>query len=83
MHPSTRDGVRNYQACNFHAARWPLADGAPHLNSNGDPPAIVGELEAVKVAYPDETQFDRKAVTLIRLAHARPPQMVDLKYRRH
>ena len=53
------DGVRNYQARNFLRAMR-KGDQALFYHSNADPPAIVGIVEVVRTAYPDETAFDRK-----------------------
>src|SRR5581483_6270119 len=53
------DGVRNYQARNFLRAMR-KGDQALFYHSNADPPAIVGVVEIVRTAYPDETAFDRK-----------------------
>lgn len=54
------DGVRNFQARNFLRAMR-KGDRAFFYHSNADPPCIVGEVEIVKEAYPDPTQFDPKS----------------------
>src|ERR1051325_4133247 len=53
------DGVRNYQARNFLRAMQ-VGDEALFYHSNADPPAVVGIVEIVCEAYPDETAFDRR-----------------------
>jgi predicted RNA-binding protein with PUA-like domain len=53
------DGVRNYQARNFLRAMR-KGDQALFYHSNADPPAVVGIVEVVRTAYPDETAFDPK-----------------------
>ena len=59
MKVSGWDGVRNYQARNFMRA-MKKGDRALFYHSNADPPAIVGEMDIVREAYPDPTQFDPK-----------------------
>ena len=53
------DGVRNYAARN-HMRAMKKGDRVLFYHSNAEPPAIVGEAEVVKEAYPDPTQFDPK-----------------------
>jgi predicted RNA-binding protein with PUA-like domain len=53
------DGVRNYHARNFLRAMQ-VGDEALFYHSNADPPAVVGIVEIVREAYPDETAFDRR-----------------------
>jgi predicted RNA-binding protein with PUA-like domain len=38
-----------------------VGDQGFFYHSNADPPAIVGTVEVVKVAYPDPYAFDRKS----------------------
>jgi len=51
------DGVRNYKARNVMRA-MKVGDRAFFYHSNAKPSGIVGLVEVVKEAYPDETQFD-------------------------
>jgi len=76
------DGVRNYQARNF-MREMAVGDYVFFYHSNADPPAIVGIAEVVKVAYPDETQFDRESRHFDPASTREAPRwdMVDLKYR--
>lgn len=53
------DGVRNYAARN-HMKAMKKGDRAFFYHSSTEPSAVVGELEIVKEAYPDPTQFDAK-----------------------
>jgi predicted RNA-binding protein with PUA-like domain len=54
-------GVRNFQARNFMKEQMALGDQAFFYHSNCDPPGIVGIVEVAKLAYPDETQYDKKS----------------------
>ena len=54
------EGVRNYQARNFLKS-MNVGDQGFFYHSNADPPAIVGTIEVVKVAYPDSYAFDGKS----------------------
>src|SRR6202521_4440870 len=54
-------GVRNYQARNFMRDQMQLGDQAFFYHSSCPQPGIVGIAEVSKLAYPDETQFDRKS----------------------
>jgi predicted RNA-binding protein with PUA-like domain len=53
------DGVRNYQARNFMRDDMRVGDLALFYHSSAEPPAVVGVVEIVRAAYPDETAFDR------------------------
>jgi predicted RNA-binding protein with PUA-like domain len=53
------DGVRNYQARNFLRAMR-VGDRAFFYHSNCAEPGIVGIVEIVRAAYPDDTAFDRR-----------------------
>src|SRR5437660_782541 len=54
---SAWDGVRNFQARkNLRAMR--AGDRAFFYHSSAKPTAIVGEMEIVREAHPDPTQFD-------------------------
>ena len=52
-------GVRNYQARNFMRDQMRLGDKLFFYHSNCAEPGIVGLAEVAKLAYPDQTQFDR------------------------
>ncbi len=54
------DGVRNFKARNYMRS-MALGDGVFFYHSNADPKAIVGIARVSKLAYPDQTQFDRKS----------------------
>jgi predicted RNA-binding protein with PUA-like domain len=54
-------GIRNYQARNFMRDQMSKGDAVLFYHSNCDPLGIVGIAEVCKLAYPDETQFDRKS----------------------
>jgi len=54
-------GVRNYQARNFMRDQMRVGDKAFFYHSNCAEPGIVGLAEVAKLAYPDQTQFDRKS----------------------
>ena len=55
------NGVRNYQARNFMRDQMRLGDPIFFYHSNCEVPGIVGIAEVAKLAYPDESQFDRKS----------------------
>ncbi len=56
------DGVRNYQVRNMMRDEMKVGDKAFFYHSNaGNETGIVGEMEVVKSAYPDPTQFDPKS----------------------
>jgi predicted RNA-binding protein with PUA-like domain len=54
-------GVRNYQARNFMRDQMQKGDKVFFYHSSCDEPGIVGVAEVCKLAYPDETQFDKKS----------------------
>ena len=54
-------GVRNYQARNFMVQDMRLGDQAFFYHSSCEVPGIAAIVEVVKLAHPDETQFDRKS----------------------
>jgi predicted RNA-binding protein with PUA-like domain len=53
-------GVRNYQARNFMRDQMKLGDRAFFYHSSCPEPGIVGVVQVSRLAYPDETQFERK-----------------------
>jgi predicted RNA-binding protein with PUA-like domain len=55
------NGVRNYQARNFMRDQMALGDKVFFYHSNCEDPGIVGIAEVSKLAYPDESQFDKKS----------------------
>ena len=54
-------GVRNYQARNFMRDLMALGDPVLFYHSSCEIPGIAGIAEVSKLAYPDETQFDKKS----------------------
>ena len=52
------DGIRNYQARNFMNRDMHIGDKAFFYHSSCTPPGIVGTMEVVRNAYPDDTAFD-------------------------
>ncbi len=54
-------GVRNYQARNFMRDAMHVGDGVLFYHSSCPEPGIAGIAEVASVAYPDESQFDRKS----------------------
>ncbi|MCX7118175.1 MAG: EVE domain-containing protein [Legionellales bacterium] len=52
------DGVRNYQARNFMKNDMAVGDQAFFYHSSCNPPGIVGIMEIISEAYPDDTAFD-------------------------
>ena len=54
------DGVRNYQARNY-LKTMKLGERVLFYHSVTAPIGIVGEMEVIKTAYPDPTQFDPKS----------------------
>ena len=54
-------GVRNYQARNFMRDQMAVGDGVFFYHSSCPEPGIAGIAKVSKLAYPDETQFDKRA----------------------
>ena len=54
-------GVRNYQARNFMRDEMRLGDQAFFYYSSCEKPGITGVMKVVKLAYPDQTQFDHRS----------------------
>lgn len=54
------EGVRNYQARNF-MRDMKEGDLVLFYHSNTKPPGVVGVVNVVREAHPDETQFDEKS----------------------
>ncbi len=52
------DGIRNYQARNFMRDDMNIGDRAFFYHSSCTPPGIVGTMEIVSHAYPDDTAYD-------------------------
>jgi predicted RNA-binding protein with PUA-like domain len=52
------DGIRNYQARNLLRDDVHVGDRVFFYHSSSDPLAIVGTMEVVRAAYPDDTSFD-------------------------
>ena len=55
------DGIRNYQVRNMIRDVMKVGDRAFFYHSNSKEIGIVGEMEVVKSAYPDPTQFSAKS----------------------
>lgn len=53
------DGVRNYQVRNMMRDEMRNGDLVLFYHSNTDELGVVGEMQIVKQAYPDPTQFDK------------------------
>jgi predicted RNA-binding protein with PUA-like domain len=77
------DGVRNYQARNFLRAMR-VGDRAFFYHSNCAEPGIVGIVEIVRAAYPDDTAFDRRDPHYDPKSNRQSPTwyMVDVKLER-
>ena len=54
-------GVRNYQARNFMRDQMLVGDRVFFYHSSCPEPGIAGIAKVSKLAYPDETQFDRNS----------------------
>ena len=54
-------GVRNYQARNYMRDDMRVGDRAFFYHSSCPEPGIAGIVQVSRLAYPDETQFDRKS----------------------
>ena len=52
------NGVRNFAARNFLRDHMKVGDQALFYHSNADPSAVVGVVEIVREAYPDESALD-------------------------
>lgn len=56
------DGTRNWQVRNFMRDEMKVGDKVVFYHSSaGKDTGAVGEMKVVKEAYPDPTQFDKKA----------------------
>ena len=55
------EGVRNYQARNFMRDKMQLEDLVLFYHSNANPPGIAGIAQISKLAYPDESAWDKKS----------------------
>ena len=75
------NGVRNYQARNFMRDRMQLGDQVFFYHSNCDEPGIVGIAEVCKLAYPDESQFDRKSKYYDAKATRKNPRWLNVDIR--
>ena len=54
-------GVRNYQARNFMRDQMMVGDRVFFYHSSCPEPGIAAIAKVSRLAYPDETQFDRKS----------------------
>jgi predicted RNA-binding protein with PUA-like domain len=75
-------GVRNYQARNFMRDLMAVGDLAFFYHSSCPEPGIVGLCKVTKLAYADETQFDRKSPYFDPKATREAPRWmnVDVKF---
>ncbi len=78
------EGIRNYQARNFLRDDVKKGDLVFFYHSNCKVPAIVGVMEVVKEAYPDDTAFDHKSKYYDPKATDENPRWfrVDVKHQR-
>ena len=74
-------GVRNYQARNFMRDQMRLGDKLFFYHSNCAEPGIVGLAEVAKLAYPDQTQFDRDSKYYDPKATPESPRWVNVDVR--
>ena len=74
-------GVRNYQARNFMRDQMKPGDRAFYYHSNCEAPGIVGIAEVASIAYPDETQFDRKSKYYDETATREAPRWLHVDFR--
>jgi predicted RNA-binding protein with PUA-like domain len=77
-------GVRNYQARNFMQS-MAVGDGVLFYHSNGNkehPTGVYGTAKVVKLAHPDETQFEKGGEYFeLRATHEKPVwQCVDVGF---
>lgn len=81
---TTWDGVRNYQVRNFMRDEMNPGDMAFFYHSNCAVPGIVGTMEIVSKAYPDQTAFDSSAKYYDPKSDPENPRwlMVDVQFRR-
>lgn len=77
-------GVRNYQARNFMRDQMKVGDKIFFYHSSCKQPGIVGIAEVSKLAYPDETQFDKKSKYFDPKATSEHPRWfnVDVTFKR-
>ncbi len=78
------DGVRNYQARNFMRDDMKLGDVAFFYHSSCEPAGIVGIVEIVREAYPDDTALDKHNKHFDAKSDPKSPRwfMVDVKLKR-
>ena len=74
-------GVRNYQARNFMRDQMAKGDKVLFYHSSCEEPGIVGIAEVCKLAYPDETQFDRKSKYFDEKASPDKPRWLHVDFR--
>jgi predicted RNA-binding protein with PUA-like domain len=75
-------GVRNYQARNFMRDQMQIGDKVFFYHSSCPEPGIAGLAEVSALAYPDETQFDKKSKYFDPKASRESPRWfnVDVKF---
>jgi len=78
------DGVRNYQARNMMRDQMKKGDQAFFYHSNCKEPGIVGVMEIVRAAYPDDSSWNPNSPYYDAKSTPTHPRwfMVDVRYRR-
>jgi len=78
------DGVRNYQARNMMRDEMKKGDLAFFYHSNCKEPGIVGIMEIVREAYPDDSSWNPNSPYYDSKSTPSNPRwfMVDVRYRR-
>jgi predicted RNA-binding protein with PUA-like domain len=72
-------GVRNYQSRNFMRDQMRLGDKVFFYHSSCAEPGIAGLATVSKLAYPDETQYDRKGKYFDPKATPESPRWFNVK----
>lgn len=76
------DGVRNYQARNFMRDEMRVGDWVLFYHSNAKPPGVAGLARVSRLAYPDDSAFDRKSKYFDAKSDPKNPRwlMVDISH---
>jgi predicted RNA-binding protein with PUA-like domain len=77
------NGVRNFAARNFMRDQMKVGDHAFFYHSMADPTAIVGVVEIVREAYPDESALDSTSPYYDEKSNAAEPVWVQVDVRAH
>lgn len=75
------NGVRNYQARNFMRDQMQIGDRVLYYHSNCEEPGIVGIAEVSKLAYPDQSQFDKTSKYFDEKSTADNPRWLNVDIR--